>query len=319
MDGLRDRGDIDRLVRWLVILTAGVAALGIIQYYTGFDIAGLYRIPGFAASADLSGIGGRSGLRRIAATATHPIEFGVVMAGVLPLALHRSLHGPRTLGSWLPTALIGFAMAVSISRSPIVVTAVAFLLIIPSWPRPWRRNALLVAPAAVVGVRLLAPGVVGTIRSLFLNINNDTSVSGRTEDFDVLARIFWENPILGRGLGTFVPQYYRIIDNQVYALFLELGVVGTSAFIAVILTATFSARGARRRFASAEHGHLGLVVSAAIVGLFVSFALYDVLGHAMSAGLVFLLVGLAGALWRVAAEEQRAVPDQAGAPRPAQP
>ena len=84
-------------------------------------------------------------------------------------------------------SLIGTALPMSVSRSAIL--AVARRLRRASslgWPARWRLRALLVLPFAVVGMRLLAPGLVGTIRSLFANLVNDPSVTGRTDDYSVV-------------------------------------------------------------------------------------------------------------------------------------
>ncbi len=81
-------------------------------------------------------------------------------------------------------------------------------------------------PVAVVGLRLAIPGLVGTLYSLFSNLQNDPSVSGRTSDYAVVLGLFDQHAILGRGLFTFVPRYYRILDNQYLMILVELGVVG---------------------------------------------------------------------------------------------
>ncbi len=159
----------------------------------------------------------RSVVNRVSSTATHPIEFGVTMAALLPLTLHHSLHARgdgRSLRAWIPTVLICAAIPMSVSRSGILVAAVAVLVLFLGWPRGWRLRALIVLPFAAVGMRLLAPGLLGTIGSLFANLDADPSVSGRTDDYAVILGLFAENPIFGRGLFTFVPRYYRILDNQ---------------------------------------------------------------------------------------------------------
>ena len=103
VDMLATRESVEAVLRRLVICTAGLAALGILQFTTGFDIAELVKIPGLTADGALHFIGERSNFRRVSGTAAHPIEMGVVLALGLPLALHfaayREAHRRRWQGS----------------------------------------------------------------------------------------------------------------------------------------------------------------------------------------------------------------------------
>ncbi|GAB3744877.1 O-antigen ligase family protein [Microlunatus parietis] len=298
-EGLRSRDDLDLVIRWLVRFGAVIAVLGIIQYFTGFNIAGLFQLPGLSANSEFGAVDSRSVLNRVVGTATHPIEFGVVMAGLLPLAVHQSLFPRKTsrrrILPWLPTILIGTAMPMSVSRSAILAAAVAGLVLLIGWPWRWRIRALLILPFVVVGMRLLAPGLVGTIRSLFANLQNDPSVSGRTDDYAVVLALYAENPWFGRGLFTFVPRYYRILDNQLLMILIELGLFGLLALVIAFGSAFGGALLARRRTADPALRHLALAVAGAICGVVLSYATFDAFGFPIAAGLSFLLFGLAGA------------------------
>lgn len=314
MDGLRSWRDLDVVVRWVVGAASIVAFLGIVQFFTGLDIAGLFKIPGLVANSDFGAVDSRSVLRRVSSTAIHPIEFGVVLAGVFPLALHRSLHSARNIRVWAPTVLIGVAVPMSVSRSAILAIAIVFVILLVGWPPQWRRRALLLAPFVVVGLRVLVPGLVGTIRSLFANLAADPSISGRTDDYGVVFHLYGAHPLLGRGLFTFVPRYYRILDNQVIMWLIELGALGTAVVLVFVAVGYFSARGARRRSIEAGRRHLALALSAGIAGVLFSYVTFDTWGFPMAAGLTFLLIGMAGAAWQVARdgeaerEELRAPP-----------
>lgn len=303
VDGLRSWADLDRLVVWLTSIAGLVAVLGIVQYFTGLNIASFFQIPGLTAHYDFGAVDARSVVRRIYATANHPIEFGVVMAGVFPLALHRTIYAPRSKWAWLPTVVLALAIPMSVSRSAIVVLAVTMLILFLGWPSAWRRRCIVAAPVVLVALRLALPGVLGTITSLFKNVGNDPSVSGRTDDYVVIFRVFADSPIFGRGLFTFVPRFYRILDNQILMFLLELGALGTAAIALLSLISFFCARGARRRAPDAEHAHLGLALSASIAGIMVSYATFDAWGFPMAAGLTFILFGLAGAAWQIATGE----------------
>lgn len=294
-EGLRGWADIEIVVRWLTRFGAFVAALGIVQYFTGLDIASFFAIPGLSANSDFGAVDSRSVLNRVSSTAVHPIEFGVLMAGLLFLALHRSLFNRASKIRWVPTILIGVALPMSVSRSAILALGVVGLIVFLGWPSRWRFGALVILPFAVVGMRLLAPGLVGTIRSLFTNIFNDPSITGRTDDYDAVFSVYADSPLLGRGLFTFVPRYYRILDNQMLMTLIELGAIGLTIMLVFVATGYLVARSARRRALDPRARNLALALSASIVGVVLSYLTFDAWGFPMVAGLTFLLMGLAGA------------------------
>ena len=104
----------------------------------------------------------------------------------------------------------------------------------------------------------------------------------------------------GRGLFTFVPRYYRILDNELLMLVLELGVLGTLVALSCYLVAFLSARRAKRDAVTARQRHLGLALSASIAGLGLSLITYDAWSYPMATGLTFLVMGMAGAARRLA-------------------
>lgn len=304
-EGLRSWKDLHLLTTWVVWLGAVVAALGVIQFFTGVNISRFFIIPGLSASSDFGFVSSRSILNRPSSTATHPIEFGVVLAALLPLALHRSIcrWGAKLVAP--PTALIAVAVFMSVSRSAILVTIISFVVLMLGWSWEWRRRALLLAPVFIVTLRVAIPGLVGTIFSLFRNVGNDPSVTGRTDDYGVVMWLFHDHEVFGRGLFTFVPRFYRILDNQYLMFMLELGFVGLVAAIVLFLAGFFSARSAFRHAAAAESRHLGLALSGSILGMAVTYVTFDAWGFPMAAGLTFLLLGMAGAAWRLARDDRQ--------------
>ncbi len=222
-DGVRSWQDLDRLVRWLTTIAAFVAALGIVQFFTGMDIAGLFVIPGLTPNSDFGAVASRSVLNRVASTAAHPIEYGVVLAALFPLALHRTIFRWGQRYAMVPTFLIGVGMFLSVSRGAVLAVAVALVVLLIGWPWPWKVRALTILPFAVVGLRVAIPGLVGTLVSFFANAETDPSVEGRTQDYAAVHVLWAEHPYFGRGLFTFVPQYFRILDNEYLMLLVELG------------------------------------------------------------------------------------------------
>lgn len=310
VDGLRSAADLDRLVRWLTTIGAILGTIGVLQFFTGVSIEGWFRIPGLTASEAFGAVDTRSVVRRVYVTAKHPIEYGVLLGAIFPFALHRAIHSARSWVAYYSAAITGLAVTMSISRSGILVVGVSMFVMFCGWPAAWRIRFLLTLPFALIGVRLLAPGVVGTLRSLFGSAGEDPSVAGRTEDYDVAFRVMGENPIFGRGLFTFVPRYYRILDNQLLMMALEIGIVGLAAFVGVVVVSIGSAVVARRRFDDPSMRHLCLALAASTTGLTVSYATFDTWGFPMAAGVSFVLFGACGAALRLSQTGSSITPDR---------
>ena len=317
-EGIRSWRELEKVISWVVGAGTFMATIGVIQYFTRWNIAGLLQIPGLTALTDFGNALSRSTLNRIVSTSAHPIELGVVMATILPLALHRSLHSDRK-STWIPTLLIGLAALMSVSRSAIVVAAVALVILFLGWPMRWRLIALALVPVAGVLGPIALPGLLGTLRSLFTGIEHDPSITGRTDDYELVFRMFSERPLFGQGLFTWVPMVYRTIDNQALVLLLELGIVGLAAFAWLILSGLIQALAPLRTGGSAQQRHLGLAVAAALIGITTSYVTFDAMGFRQVAGLTFLMLGLAGAVWHISQDSRDAGLAVLPVPTPAQP
>ncbi len=295
-EGIRSWHELERLITWVVRAGAVVASMGIVQYFTGLNLAVYLKLPGLKSLIDFGNALSRSELNRIVATSAHPIELGVAMASLVPLALHRSMHS-RGLVPWIPTIVIGTAALMSVSRSAIVVAGVAILVMFVGWPMRTRLKALVAIPLAALVGRAAFPGLLGSIRSLFTGLAGDPSIVGRTDDYPLVLRLWEARPFFGQGLFTFVPMVYRTIDNQSLVLLLELGAIGTAAFIGLFLTCQYMAWTPRLTSSGLPQQHLGLAVSGALAGIVSSYITFDALSFRQVAGLTFLYMGLSGAIW----------------------
>ncbi len=300
-DGIHDLRRLNVLLRRLVLLASFVAALGIIQFVFGVDVARLFHLPGLVPHGDFRFISERSIFRRVAGTAAHPIEFGGMLAVVLPLAAHYAFTSERRRWVWWTSlAAMLAAVPMSLSRTPFLGLAGAALVLGPTWPRRRRRRALLALPLVVVATRVAVPGLVGTIISLFTKLPSDPSTQGRTADYALVGRYLANHPVLGQGFRTFLPKRYELLDNQYLLTLIETGVVGLAALLLLLLVPIFLARNARRRSTDPLVRDLGQTLVASIVVLTLSFATFDALSFPMISGLLFILLGCCGALWRLA-------------------
>lgn len=305
-DGVHRWDRLEVLWRRFTVIGTGLAALGIVQFFTGFDIAPYYRIPGLRANSALFGLlPERSEFRRVAATATHPIEFGVLMAVVLCFALHYASIATEDRvrrRRWFAVAMIAGSIAMSVSRSGIVGMVAGGAVMLSGWA-PRRRTNVLAAAVVFLGfMRLLIPGLVGTLKNMFTNITGDSSYQARQERLPRAFHLIHQHWIFGRGPGTLLPDHYRGIvplDNQLLATAIELGVVGLIALILMMIIGISTARGARRKFTNPEQRDFANAVAGGILICLLSFYTFDAYSYPMVTGSLALLLGTAGALWRM--------------------
>jgi hypothetical protein len=296
-DGLRTWQHFDRIVTTTIWLAAAIGLIGIIQYVTGENLAARVRIPGLVANTELGVDVERSGLNRVQATANHPIEYGVVLAALFPLALHHALYRIRQWYDYVPVALLAVAVPMAVSRSGIVVLAAALVIFFAGWSANRRAWTLILFPVVVVAMRAVFPGLIGTIRSLFTSALYDPSVAGRTSDYGQVFDIYSDHPWFGRGAYTFMPGFYRTLDNQFLMNLVELGAVGLVVTLWLFAASFYAARYVKRHALNPAHQHLGLALSASLIGIGVSYATFDAWGFSMAAGTTFLLIGLVGGAW----------------------
>jgi O-antigen ligase len=190
-------------------------------------------------------------------------------------------------------------LPLTVSRSAILAVAVAVLVYAVDWSPRGRFNGLVIGAFGLVAFRAAVPGLLGTLRSFFLQANDDPSIQGRTEDYAHIPGLLEHHWLFGRGLGTFRPAQYFFLDNQYLGTLLEGGVVALVALIAVYVVGMGMARGARKHSIAPATRSLGQALAAGIAALAVSAFTFDEFGFKQSAFLLFLLVGCAGALWRM--------------------
>jgi hypothetical protein len=296
-DGIDSRGRLDVLLHRVVAGATFIATIGVLQFFTSVNLDRVFDIPGLSDLEGLQGIQNRSDFNRVAATATHPIEFGVVLGMVFPIAVHYALQS-RRLRDWTAVGIVSMAIPMAISRAGVLALGVSGLLMWVSWPSSRKLGSAAIGVVFAGAVRLAVPGLLGTIRSLFTNFFLDDSVAGRTSDYPRVGRYIQNSPLIGRGFGTFTPDRYLLLDNQYLGMLIETGIFGTVMFLALLLVGLGVARGSRIGGDETTRS-LGQALTAAIAAGTVTAATFDLLAFGMVSMLLFLLIGCAGALWRL--------------------
>lgn len=299
---VRGRAAIRRVVAWIAASGSVVAFLGVLQFAIGVDVAGLIRPPGFTYSAVVYD-DSRAGFSRIVSTVSHPIELAVVLVMLLPLLLWLFFSSTgRSRWGWAGClAVTAAAVPMTVSRTGVAGLVVLALVLVPSWT--WRRRirAGAVALVGLVAFSAVVPGLLGTLRSMILDPGGDPSlVSRQVGRAEALASI-GEHPLFGLGFGTYLPERYGYLDNQLLGTLVETGVVGLAAF--AVLFGTIAALGLRVvRRATGRHREddraLAVALLAALAVSVATWATYDALGFPTVRALTFVVMGLLVAAWR---------------------
>lgn len=302
-DGPRDRRQLDLVLRFLLLLGMFTALVGVAQFFVGFDLPQYLRIPGLRPISSLLEVSERGyGVARVSGMSQHYIEFGVVLAAMTPIAIHYALYAPSRGSAWIrwgAVALIAGAVPLSVSRSGILALGVGVITLAVVWSWRLRYNALVIGVVGLVLFRAISPGVLGTLRALFASAEHDPSVQGRTEDYEIVFPMIFDDFLFGRGAGTFMPERYVLLDNQFLYTLVSTGVVGLIGFIALFVGGISVARSVRRRAAVEEDRHLAQALCAALAACLVTSFTFDALSFVQFTGLLFVLLGTVGALWRL--------------------
>lgn len=308
-DGIHERARLDTLV-WRFVACGGVvAALGLVQVFTRQLWVDQLSIPGLSGAAEYA-LSSRGGFPRPAGTAIHPIEYGVLLAMLLPLSLHVAFwHQHRAAWiRWLPAIAIMAIIPLSSSRSAYLGAGLALVICMVGWTRAQRLRIGAVAAAGVVTILVVAPNFFNGIVRLFTGASDDPSVASRTDSFTLAFEFIDRNPLFGRGLGTFLPKY-RIFDNQFLLLLVTIGIIGTAAFIAIWATTVLSLAGLRRHETDQGSRDFAMALIAAVTAGFVGLFMFDAFAFPMTIGTLFLVIGIAGGFRRITdvARETRAL------------
>ena len=299
--GISTRDRLDLFLRTLTYLGAGLALLGALQFFAGIDIASYVHIPGLTANHAFGELTERSGFRRVTGTAQHPIEFGVVITLILPVALHYAFQAKKgnRLWPWSAASAICFAVPLTVARSTILGLVTVLALLVLTWTWRQRRNALLLLPVGIVIVKTTTPHLLGSILHLFTRASDDPSVQNRLGDYTAAGNYISHSPIFGRGFFTFLPQIYRTFDNQYLGILVEAGLVGFLALVLLLVGSCGTAFRIRMQARDEQTRSLAYALMVSVAVAAVTFATFDAVAFPMCMGVTFVIIGSIGCLWRL--------------------
>jgi O-antigen ligase len=302
IDGLETREQVETVVRRMTYCAMFMVLMGTVQFFFSYDPTTLIRIPGLVVASSAQ-LGQRSNFNRPFGTTLHPIEYGVVAAALVPLAYWIARVERRRRAYFVAVAL-GFAAMTSLSRSAVLAIAVAVIVLIAGVS--WRQRASIMAAGVVfiMFVGVTVKGLIGTLRNLFTTADNDSSVQARIDRIPKVMHLISEHPWFGRGFGTYNLDDYFLLDNQLQMSAIETGLIGIA--VLVIFIGFVSLMSWRTRVGG-DRGNLpGTALAATILGLFISSYTFDAFFYRILTGVLYLSIGLVGAMYRITEPERAA-------------
>jgi O-antigen ligase len=301
-DGLGSWERLETVLRRVAMGGSIVAGIAITQFATGLNLTTYIAIPGFITKVPFVDLMTRGGLSRPSATTAQPLELAAVLMLCLPVALHQARFaapGARTV-RWCQAGAILIALPLTISRSAVLGLATLALMLLPTWPKRHRRAAYLLVAGGLALLWVALPSLLTLFTQLFTHIGTESSSVSRVGAYSSAVPFIAQHPWFGQGFQTFFPQIYFYVDNQYLTSLIETGVVGLGAVATLFGTGWILARRARRVVTGEQARDLLQSLAATVAAAAVSFATFDALSFGIAAGLTFLMLGCAGAAWRLA-------------------
>jgi O-antigen ligase len=306
---LSSRADVDLYLRSLVLGTALLGALGVVEWKTGMNVfAHLDRYVPFIAPVGDQLDTFRAGLNRAYGSAQHPIAFGAALALVLPIAVVLAFRRRKPI--WFASvALILMGTLASISRTSLIMVAVGAVVLALVKPRAAREAVPFILPL-LVAIQIALPGSLSTVRAQFFPsgglVKEQAAAqagSGRVASFGPAVDEASRHPFFGRGFGTRIVEVTNphrnsfILDDEWLSSTLEVGLVGVIAWVWIF--GRFCSRAVRAARAGDEDDHWLLAGLAASVASFaVGMAFFDAFSFIQVTFIAIIVIGLGSVLLR---------------------
>jgi hypothetical protein len=288
-----------------MVVMGSICAVGLLyEYHYGTNLFYEWSakiFPGTITLANGTGEVDEIGRRAIIGPAEISLETVAMLSMALPLALVRLLETKVTRSRVLyalATCLMLGAMLATYRKSALLAP-VAIILVLIAFRR---REMLKLAPLGVLmigAIPFLVPNALGGIIDQFKpNRLGVATVSDRVSDYDAIRPDLLSHPALGRGYGSYEHTTYRILDNDLLMRLVETGLIGLTAFVAMLLAVVVIAAPIIRA-RSPEWAGPALAVAAATTAFLVLSVLFDIMSFPHPPYLLMVLLGLFAVVARV--------------------
>ncbi len=293
------RQDVIGFCKFLVLLGAVSAVGTILEYRTHVviftDLAKL--IPG--AKVRFRGVvGGGSPFARhsFGGPAKHGLADATMLVAAIPFAMalvSRARTWPARLLWAVTLALLVIGCVATEEKTAFILLIASVVVMVISKPRrylKWWPLLIIIIPV----IRIVAPHSISALLYQFKTLGRSNSTSGRTTDYPAVAPFVDTHLLFGRGLGSYDPHKYRILDDQMLLFLIETGVFGAIAYTALIFSPLIAVfRRAWRSITLEDELLAG--IAAGCVAFFLSNFLYDSFSFRQGPYVFFFIAALAAA------------------------
>ena len=300
---VRTMEHVDRIVRMLVGGGAIVAALSLVESWTGYNAFDhLDGILPLLQHVEAPGTSERGGKLRVMGSAQGSIALGAALAMLLPLAAYLGYRTRRWFW-WASMAVLALGALATLSRTSILMLIVIIAVLLWLRPKQVKKFWPVVLPALIV-VHVMLPGTIGTIRSSFFpkegllaqqSENAGQRGSGRVADLGPALDEFSQTPIFGQGYGTRLTgrdkQNAQILDDQWLKTLLETGLVGAVAWL-WIFTRSIRRLSRAAKEDQSETGLLFVALAASVTAFGIGMVLFDAFAFIQVTFILFILLAL---------------------------
>jgi O-antigen ligase len=290
----------------LAVGLAWACVVGLLQNSTSIDLRNVFQPPGFVVNWDYLQLDERLGNKRVVGTSNHAIEFSVLTAIAVPLALHFSRYGGTRQVRWLAglACLLALAaMPAAVSRSGVVTLGTALLVYMWSCTARQLLNGLILASLAVGAYMIALPNTASALWHAVVDATDDGSVWARVRAYAVVAQNFHDNPIWGFGLGGNPPTEFGYLDNEWLQQLVQGGLVSVTAMMVLSLGAVFGVSAGLRSAKSPRERDQAWAMGAMLMGILSSTVTFDLFTYQQATLVFFILFGMLWSNFTVAVPE----------------
>lgn len=285
-----------RVARLVAGLVGATIVVAVIERITGAGWSHFLfeHLASQQASPGAAPLASRAGAVRVQVAAQFSLEYGWVLAFMLPLAfamavsLRRRASGYRRLTPiLLPVALVAGILLTSSRSAEVAVIAAILGVVLLGGDRRVRIGVGVSAAAALVFLAL-DPGVV---TAAFTAAARSNSISIRLARLPELFSLVSHRSVIGlgwRGYTSALPG----LDNAYALLYASLGVLGLAAWGALLATILVSTWGSLRSPRGSDNRLLGVACVVGILLVGVAAGVYDLVVTPESTWALMILAGL---------------------------
>ena len=323
------RGDIEFMLKTLVVGGAVLSFFALLEFNTGYNVFDhlgrlfpLLRIE----NTGFHTVEVRGGRARVYGSGQHPIAYGAFLLMLMPFGIYLARRSGRRIW-WAVACLLVLGTLTTISRTSILMMLVVLLIYWRLFPGITKRLLPLLVPAILV-IHLALPGSLGTIWTSFFphgglvkqqEQGRGTGGSGRVADLGPGLSEAAQTPFLGQGYGTRVVDQgpllnAPILDDQWLGTLLETGIVGLLTWLWLFIVFIRRMLRRAREDVDAPDAWLYAAFGSAIACFAVGMLFYDAFSFIQVTFLAFFLMAIGMGVLRADRAARDAAPVRAATP-----